>query len=50
MKVRLVTQVEDATLDAVTKMALKETRTVSAMANVLIQEALAARVRKARAA
>ncbi len=50
MKTRLVTQVEDTTLDAVTKMANKEARTVSAMAHLLIQEALAARAKKAKAA
>lgn len=44
MKIRLVTQVEHSTLAAVEKAADRETRTVSAMANILIQEALAKRI------
>lgn len=49
MKVRLVTQVEASTLDAVTKLADKETRTVSGMTAILLSEALAARAKKAKA-
>lgn len=47
MKVRLVTQVEAEVRDAVAKLADRETRTESSMANILLQEALAARSRKA---
>lgn len=46
MKIRLVTQVEPATREAILKIANRETRTESAMANLLLLEALAARARK----
>lgn len=48
MKVRLVTHVDESEIDKVTKLAGKETRTVSSMAAILIREALAAREKRSK--
>ncbi len=50
MKIRLVTHVETTTREAILKLANKETRTESAMANILLQEALAVRLKRAKVA